>query len=98
MTQGASLRVPAKNKKKKEAVFTLYTVSMANKSQQLSGNHEDFVAVPYVASGIVVVFQVKFLRSKEGSAMIQMGDNVSCDRAIKMLNGAVFYGSKMQLG
>ncbi|KAI0229731.1 Heterogeneous nuclear ribonucleoprotein L [Lamellibrachia satsuma] len=44
------------------------------------------------------VVRVKFLRSKEGSAMIQMGDNVSCDRALKMLNGCFFYESKMQLG
>ncbi|KAK2170731.1 hypothetical protein LSH36_1g24020 [Paralvinella palmiformis] len=43
------------------------------------------------------VVRIKFLKTKEGSAMIQMGDSVSCDRAIKNLHNQVFFDSKLQL-
>ena len=43
-------------------------------------------------------FQIKFLKSKEGSAMVQMGDNASCDRAMKNLNGSFIFGNKLMLG
>lgn len=44
------------------------------------------------------VVRVKFLKSKEGSAMVQLGDNASCERAMKNLNNSFFFGNKMQLG
>jgi heterogeneous nuclear ribonucleoprotein L len=44
------------------------------------------------------VVRIKFLKSKEGAAMIQMGDQASCERAMKNLNNSFFFGSKMQLG
>jgi heterogeneous nuclear ribonucleoprotein L len=44
------------------------------------------------------VVRVKFLRSKEGSAMVQMGDPGAVERCMKNLNGAYFFGSKLQLG
>ena len=42
--------------------------------------------------------QIKFLKSKEGSAMVQMGDSAACDRALQNLNNSFFMDSKMQLG
>ncbi|XP_067129913.1 heterogeneous nuclear ribonucleoprotein L-like [Centruroides vittatus] len=44
------------------------------------------------------VVRVKFLKSKEGCAMIQMGDPLSVERTIANLNGVKFFGSKIQLG
>lgn len=44
------------------------------------------------------VVRIKFLKSKEGCAMIQMGDPVSVERAVSNLNGATFFNSKLQLG
>lgn len=44
------------------------------------------------------IFQIKFLKSKEGCAMIQMGDPLSVERAVSNLNGSVFFDSKLQLG
>lgn len=44
------------------------------------------------------VVRVKFLRSKEGSAMVQMGDPGSVDRVMKNLNNAQFFNTKLQLG
>ena len=43
------------------------------------------------------LFQIKFLKSKEGSAMIQMGDQMSCDRAIKNLNNSHMFGNVLVL-
>uniref|UniRef100_A0A0B6ZTT6 RRM domain-containing protein n=1 Tax=Arion vulgaris TaxID=1028688 RepID=A0A0B6ZTT6_9EUPU len=43
------------------------------------------------------VVRVKFLKSKEGSAMIQLGDPISVERAIANLNNAFFFGNKLQL-
>jgi len=40
---------------------------------------------------------MKFLKSKEGSAMVQMGDRESCDRVIHNLNGISCFGSKMSI-
>lgn len=42
--------------------------------------------------------QIKFLKTKEGSAMVQLGDPISVDRAIQNLNNSFFFGSKLQLG
>lgn len=44
------------------------------------------------------VVRAKFLRSKEGAAMVQMGDPGSVDRVMKHLNNAHIYGNKIQLG
>jgi heterogeneous nuclear ribonucleoprotein L len=44
------------------------------------------------------VVRIKFLKSKEGVAMIQMGDAASCDRAMKNLNGCTLFGGKLGLG
>lgn len=43
------------------------------------------------------VVRIKFLKSKEGVAMVQMGDNASCRRAIDNLNGCYIFDSKLQL-
>ncbi|XP_064484874.1 heterogeneous nuclear ribonucleoprotein L-like isoform X2 [Ornithodoros turicata] len=44
------------------------------------------------------VVRVKFLKSKDGCAMVQMGDPLAVERAVGHLNNALFFGSKMQLG
>lgn len=44
------------------------------------------------------VVRIKFLKSKEGSAMIQMGDALAVDRCIQNLSNCTFFGNKMQLG
>ncbi|KAH9400797.1 hypothetical protein TYRP_002374, partial [Tyrophagus putrescentiae] len=44
------------------------------------------------------VVRVKFLKSKEGCAMVQMGDSASVERAIASLNKVSFFGHEMQLG
>lgn len=41
--------------------------------------------------------QVKFLKSKPGTAMVQMGDPMSVDRAIHNLSGVQFFGEKLVL-
>lgn len=41
--------------------------------------------------------QVKFLKSKEGSAMVQLGDGMSVERAILNLHNTFFFENKMQL-
>lgn len=43
------------------------------------------------------VFKVKYLKTKEGSAMVQMGDAASVDRAIFYLNGLEFFNTKMNV-
>lgn len=43
------------------------------------------------------VIRVKFLKSKEGAAMVQMGDNRSVERAIFNLGGQTLFGNKLQL-
>ena len=43
------------------------------------------------------VVRVKFLKTKEGCAMVQMGDGPSVERVVSNLNNAIFFGSKMQL-
>ncbi|KAK3082700.1 hypothetical protein FSP39_003104 [Pinctada imbricata] len=44
------------------------------------------------------VVRIKFLKSKEGSAMIQMGDSLALERCMQNLNYIHFFGSKVQLG
>jgi len=44
------------------------------------------------------VVRVKFLKTKEGCAMVQMGDSLSVERVITNLNNVTFFESKMQLG
>ncbi|CAH8444453.1 unnamed protein product [Dicrocoelium dendriticum] len=43
------------------------------------------------------VIRIKFLRTKEGSAMAQMGDVISADRAIRNLSEIPLLGNKMQI-
>ncbi|XP_054152930.1 heterogeneous nuclear ribonucleoprotein L-like isoform X2 [Oppia nitens] len=43
------------------------------------------------------VVRVKFLKSKEGCAMVQMGDPVAVERCVNALNNVTFFGHKMQL-
>ncbi|KAL1416614.1 hypothetical protein MTO96_027825 [Rhipicephalus appendiculatus] len=44
------------------------------------------------------VVRIKFLKSKDGCAMVQMGDPLAVERAVGHLNNAQFFDSKMQLG
>lgn len=44
------------------------------------------------------VVRVKFLKTKEGCAMVQMGDSSAVERVITNLNNVTFFDSKMQLG
>ena len=44
------------------------------------------------------VTRVKFLKTKEGCAMVQLGDSAAVERAIANLNNTIFFGTKMQLG
>ena len=44
------------------------------------------------------VVRVKFLKTKEGCAMVQMGDSLAVERAVTNLNNISFFDSKMQLG
>ena len=44
------------------------------------------------------VVRVKFLKTKEGCAMVQMGDALAVERVVSNLNNTPFFGSKMQLG
>lgn len=44
------------------------------------------------------VVRIKFLKTKEGCAMVQMGDALAVERAVTNLNNNTFFGSKMQLG
>lgn len=44
------------------------------------------------------VLKIKFLKSKPGTAMVQMGDPASVDRAIQNLSGIRFFGEKLALG
>ena len=41
---------------------------------------------------------MKFLKSKEGSAMVQMGDPAAMERAKANLTGALFFEGKLQSG
>ena len=43
------------------------------------------------------VVRVKFLKSKEGCAMVQMGDPVAVERCLNSLNNITFFNHKMQL-
>ncbi|KAG5454445.1 Heteroproteinous nuclear ribonucleoprotein L, partial [Clonorchis sinensis] len=43
------------------------------------------------------VIRVKFLRSKEGSAMAQMGDTLSVDRVIRNLSDVPLLGNQLQI-
>ena len=43
------------------------------------------------------VVRVKFLKSKEGCAMVQMGDPMAVERCIQSLNNLTFFGKNMQL-
>ena len=44
------------------------------------------------------VVRVKFLKTKEGCAMVQMGDSLAVERVVTNLNNVTFFESKMQLG
>ncbi|XP_014253220.1 heterogeneous nuclear ribonucleoprotein L isoform X13 [Cimex lectularius] len=44
------------------------------------------------------VIRVKFLKTKEGCAMVQMGDNISVERCINHLKNMPLFGGTLQLG
>ena len=44
------------------------------------------------------VVRVKFLKTKEGCAMVQLGDSLAVERVVTNLNNITFFESKMQLG
>ena len=44
------------------------------------------------------VVRVKFLKTKEGCAMVQMGDSLAVERVVTNLNNVTFFEAKMQLG
>ncbi|CAL4059557.1 unnamed protein product [Meganyctiphanes norvegica] len=44
------------------------------------------------------VVRIKFLKTKEGCAMVQMGDALAVERAVANLNNTTFFNCKMQLG
>ncbi|XP_071520731.1 heterogeneous nuclear ribonucleoprotein L isoform X6 [Panulirus ornatus] len=44
------------------------------------------------------IVRIKFLKTKEGCAMVQMGDALAVERAVANLNNTTFFGCKMQLG
>ncbi|XP_075212825.1 heterogeneous nuclear ribonucleoprotein L isoform X4 [Lycorma delicatula] len=44
------------------------------------------------------VVRVKFLKTKEGCAMIQMGDSLAVERCVSYLNNKTVLGSRIQLG
>lgn len=44
------------------------------------------------------VIRIKFLKTKEGCAMIQMGDSVSVERCIQHLKNVPLFGGNLQLG
>ncbi|KAK7077530.1 hypothetical protein SK128_017827, partial [Halocaridina rubra] len=44
------------------------------------------------------IVRIKFLKTKEGCAMVQMGDGLAVERAVANLNNTTFFNSKMQLG
>ncbi|XP_047000111.1 heterogeneous nuclear ribonucleoprotein L isoform X1 [Schistocerca americana] len=44
------------------------------------------------------VLRIKFLKTKEGCAMIQMGDGLAVERCIHNLNNVPLLGSRLQLG
>ena len=46
----------------------------------------------------IFFFKVKFLKSKEGSAMVQMGDAMAVDRCMQNLNYVTLFGNKITLG
>lgn len=44
------------------------------------------------------VNKVKFLKTKEGCAMVEMGDGLAVERALANLNNSTFFGSQLALG
>ena len=45
----------------------------------------------------LVFSQVKFLKSKEGSAMVQLGDPIAVERAMGNLNNVFFFDNKLSV-
>lgn len=43
------------------------------------------------------VERIKFLKTKEGAALVQMGDSVACERVINNLHGAQAFDNRMQV-
>jgi hypothetical protein len=50
-----------------------------------------------ILSSELVCIQIKFLKSKEGAAMVQMGDGMAVERAMYNLNGVELFGKKLNL-
>jgi len=44
------------------------------------------------------VLKIKFLKNKEGTAMIQMSDSASCERVMQNVNNISMFGSKINVG
>lgn len=44
------------------------------------------------------VVRIKYLKTKDNAAMVQMGDALAVDRCMNMLNNIYFFGNKLQLG
>ena len=56
-------------------------------------------ALPALNRGMLVCrLQIKFLKTKEGCAMVQLGDALAVERAIGNLNNINIFGNKLQLG
>ncbi|XP_042143600.1 heterogeneous nuclear ribonucleoprotein L isoform X2 [Ixodes scapularis] len=84
----------------------------ANSSPQAAGPHQGSVLMVYGLNSEKMnaeklfnllclygnVVRIKFLKSKDGCAMVQMGDPLAVERAVGHLNNAQFFDTKMQLG
>ncbi|KAH6926840.1 hypothetical protein HPB50_022566 [Hyalomma asiaticum] len=89
-----------------------YGMGAANASPQAAGPHQGSVLMVYGLNSEKMnadklfnllclygnVVRIKFLKSKDGCAMVQMGDPLAVERAVGHLNNAQFFDSKMQLG
>ncbi|KAH8027718.1 hypothetical protein HPB51_007268 [Rhipicephalus microplus] len=89
-----------------------YGMGGANASPQAAGPHQGSVLMVYGLNSEKMnaeklfnllclygnVVRIKFLKSKDGCAMVQMGDPLAVERAVGHLNNAQFFDTKMQLG
>nr|CAD7568577.1 unnamed protein product [Timema californicum] len=55
-------------------------------------------SLPITSSFYHCFVQIKFLRTKEGCAMVQMGDSLSVERCLQNLNDVPLFDSTLQLG
>ena len=78
-------------KEKKISVIKFLPSERINKTNVLRTNN-------FRCLDIFFFFKVKFLKSKEGSAMVQMGDAMAVDRCMQNLNYVTLFGNKITLG